>query len=43
MVFASLFCAAVCTIASGLMPTWEGILWMRALVGLSLSGLAPWP
>ncbi|AIG04394.1 putative transporter-like membrane protein [Pseudomonas fluorescens] len=36
----SLFCAALCTIASGLMPTWEGILWMRALLGLSLSGLA---
>ncbi len=36
----SLFCAAVCTIASGLMPTWEGILWLRALLGLSLSGLA---
>ncbi|WP_339529446.1 MFS transporter [Pseudomonas mucidolens] len=37
---AALFCAAACTIASGLMPTWEGILLMRALVGLSLSGLA---
>jgi len=37
---AALFCAALCTIASGLMPTWEGILLMRALVGLSLSGLA---
>jgi YNFM family putative membrane transporter len=39
MVFA-LFCAALCTIASALMPTWEGILVMRALTGLSLSGLA---
>ncbi|MFO2463168.1 MFS transporter [Pseudomonas sp. 15FMM2] len=37
---AALFCAAACTIASGLMPTWEGILLMRALLGLSLSGLA---
>src|SRR5471030_385315 len=37
---AALFCAALCTIASGLMPSWEGILLMRALVGLSLSGLA---
>ncbi|MEO8489148.1 MFS transporter [Pseudomonas sp.] len=36
----ALFCAALATIASGLMPTWEGILFMRALVGLSLSGLA---
>ncbi len=39
MVFA-LFCAALSTIASALMPTWEGVLAMRALVGLSLSGLA---
>ncbi|WP_375154652.1 MULTISPECIES: MFS transporter [Pseudomonas fluorescens group] len=37
---AALFCAALATIASGLMPSWEGILFMRALVGLSLSGLA---
>jgi len=37
---AALFCAALATIASGLMPNWEGILLMRALVGLSLSGLA---
>ncbi|WP_420359279.1 MFS transporter [Pseudomonas kairouanensis] len=36
----ALFCAALATIASGLMPNWEGILLMRALVGLSLSGLA---
>jgi len=39
MVFA-LFCAALSTIASALMPTWEGVLAMRSLVGLSLSGLA---
>ncbi|MFJ4372378.1 MFS transporter [Pseudomonas japonica] len=39
MVFA-LFCAALSTLASALMPTWEGVLAMRALVGLSLSGLA---
>lgn len=37
---AALFCAALSTIASGLMPSWEGILLMRALLGLSLSGLA---
>ncbi|WP_249678219.1 MFS transporter [Pseudomonas abieticivorans] len=39
MVFA-LFAAALCTIASAMMPTWQGILVMRALTGLSLSGLA---
>jgi YNFM family putative membrane transporter len=39
MVFA-LFAAALCTLASALMPTWDGILLMRALTGLSLSGLA---
>jgi YNFM family putative membrane transporter len=39
MVFA-LFSAALCTLASALMPTWDGILLMRALTGLSLSGLA---
>ncbi|WP_371850649.1 MFS transporter [Pseudomonas sp. Irchel s3b6] len=37
---AALFAAALCTIASAMMPTWEGILLMRALTGLSLSGLA---
>lgn len=36
----ALFAAALCTIASALMPTWHGVLLMRALVGLSLSGLA---
>jgi YNFM family putative membrane transporter len=39
MVFA-LFAAALCTLASAMMPTWQGILVMRALTGLSLSGLA---
>ena len=39
MVFA-LFSAAFFTMASALMPTWEGVLVTRALVGLSLSGLA---
>ena len=37
---AALFAAALCTIASALMPNWQGVLVMRALVGLSLSGLA---
>ena len=36
----ALLAAALCTIASALMPTWEGILLMRALTGLALSGLA---
>ncbi|MGD8221784.1 MFS transporter [Pseudomonas thivervalensis] len=36
----ALVAAAVCTMASALMPTWEGVLLLRALVGLSLSGLA---
>ena len=39
MVF-SLFSAALFTIASAFMPTWEGVLITRALIGLSLSGLA---
>ncbi|MFP3515874.1 MFS transporter [Pseudomonas sp. SIMBA_077] len=39
MVFA-LFSAAVFTMLSAWMPTWEGVLITRALVGLSLSGLA---
>lgn len=39
MVF-SLFSAALFTIASAFMPSWEGVLVTRALVGLSLSGLA---
>lgn len=36
----SLIAAALFTLASAVMPTWEGVLVMRALVGLSLSGLA---
>ncbi|WP_259644989.1 MFS transporter [Pseudomonas cichorii] len=36
----ALFCAAIFTIASALMPSWQGVLVTRALVGLSLSGLA---
>ncbi|WP_046784970.1 MFS transporter, partial [Pseudomonas putida] len=39
MVFA-LLCAALSTMVSAVMPTWEGVLATRALVGLSLSGLA---
>jgi YNFM family putative membrane transporter len=37
---AALFAASMCTIASAMMPTWQGVLMLRALVGLSLSGLA---
>ena len=37
---AALFAAALCTIASSMMPSWHGVLLMRALIGLSLSGLA---
>ncbi|ANI17845.1 MULTISPECIES: MFS transporter [Pseudomonas] len=37
---ASLAFAALFTLASAVMPTWHGVLAMRALVGLSLSGLA---
>jgi len=37
---AALSAAALFTIASALMPTWQGVLVTRALVGLSLSGLA---
>nr|WP_176469753.1 MFS transporter [Pseudomonas sp. Irchel 3A5] len=36
----ALFCAALFTLASALMPSWEGVLITRAFVGLSLSGLA---
>lgn len=36
----ALFCAAIFTLASALMPSWEGVLITRAFVGLSLSGLA---
>ncbi len=37
---AALFCAALCTIVSALMPSWQTVLLSRALLGLSLSGLA---
>ncbi|WP_024764138.1 MFS transporter [Pseudomonas nitroreducens] len=37
---ASLVLATLFTIGSSLMPTWHGVLAMRALLGLSLSGLA---
>ncbi|WP_412072475.1 MFS transporter [Pseudomonas fluorescens] len=40
MMVAALFAAALCTLASAMMPTWQGVLVMRALTGLSLSGLA---
>ncbi len=36
----ALFGAALCTLASALMPSWPAILLMRALLGLSLSGVA---
>ena len=36
----ALFAAALCTMASAMMPSWHGVLIMRALIGLSLSGLA---
>lgn len=38
MIFA-LIGAAVCGLGSSLMPTWHGVLVMRALLGLCLSGL----
>ncbi|MFV3308622.1 MFS transporter [Pseudomonas sp. NY15181] len=37
---ASLILAALFTLGSAVMPTWHGVLVMRALLGLSLSGLA---
>ena len=37
---ASLILAALFTLGSAVMPTWHGVLAMRALLGLSLSGLA---
>ena len=36
----ALFAAALFTLLSAWMPTWQGVLVTRALVGLSLSGLA---
>lgn len=35
----ALFAAALATVGSALMPTWQGVLVMRALVGIALSGL----
>ncbi|MEN2395276.1 MFS transporter [Pseudomonas halotolerans] len=40
LMVSALVAAALCTIASALMPTWQGVLVLRALVGLSLSGVA---
>ena len=40
MMVSALLLAACCTLASGLMTSWTGILIMRALIGLSLSGVA---
>lgn len=37
---AALVCAALCTLGTAVMPNWHGVLLMRALLGLSLSGLA---
>ena len=37
---ASLLAAAVFTVGSALAPSWHGVLLMRALVGLALSGVA---
>lgn len=36
----ALLAAALFTLASAVMPSWHGVLLMRALVGLALSGLA---
>lgn len=36
---AALFGAALCSLGAAAMPTWTGVLVMRALVGLALSGL----
>ncbi|CAM3311338.1 MFS transporter [Yersinia entomophaga] len=36
----SLMLAAICTLVCALMTSWHGILLMRALIGLSLSGVA---
>jgi YNFM family putative membrane transporter len=35
----ALFGAAVCTLGAAVMPTWHGVLAMRALVGLCFSGV----
>lgn len=39
IMLAALCCAALATLGSAVMPTWHGVLVLRALVGLSLSGL----
>nr|WP_205299060.1 MFS transporter [Pantoea communis] len=36
----ALMLAAICTLISATMTSWQGILMMRALIGLSLSGVA---
>ncbi|MGK3116611.1 MFS transporter [Candidatus Pantoea formicae] len=36
----ALMLAAICTLISAMMTSWQGILLMRALIGLSLSGVA---
>ena len=36
----ALMLASVCTLLSTMMTSWHGILMMRALIGLSLSGVA---
>ncbi len=36
----ALMLAAICTLISAMMSSWQGILLMRALIGLSLSGVA---
>lgn len=36
---AALLAAALCTLLAALMPSWHGLLVMRALLGLALSGL----
>jgi MFS transporter, YNFM family, putative membrane transport protein len=36
----ALMLAAICTVISAMMTSWHGILLMRALIGLSLSGVA---
>lgn len=36
----ALLLASICTLLSTMMTSWHGILIMRALIGLSLSGVA---
>lgn len=35
----ALMAAALCTILASMMPNWQSLLMMRALLGLSLSGI----